>query len=81
MIVSKSRYLAGLQCTKLLWHHFNAKEKFHPVDEKQPSGFDQGREVGNLAKTLFSEGIEVSKSNFELPAITHPVQQQVRRRR
>lgn len=28
--ISKSKYLAGLQCPKLLWAHYNAKHWFPP---------------------------------------------------
>lgn len=59
--ISKSKYLAGLQCSKLLWHHYNAKEKIPPPDDATQAIFDQGHEVGELAKSLFPGGIEVAK--------------------
>src|SRR3989338_4804801 len=57
--LSKSKYLSGLQCSKVLWHLYNAKELLPPVDESTQAIFDQGHLVGKLAKTLFPGGIEV----------------------
>ncbi|MBE3037593.1 MAG: DUF2779 domain-containing protein [Chloroflexi bacterium] len=57
--LSKSKYLIGLQCPKLLWHHYNAKEKLPPVDEQTQAVFDQGHEVGLLAQKLYPDGITV----------------------
>lgn len=58
--LSKSKYLSGLQCSKLLWHYYNAKDKFPPTDESTQAIFDQGHIVGKLAQTLFPGGIEVA---------------------
>ena len=58
-VFSKSRYLEGLQCPKLLWTRCNAKEEFPPVDEATQAIFDQGNQVTALARTLFPGGIEI----------------------
>jgi hypothetical protein len=60
LYLSKSKYLIGLQCHKLLWTHHNAKEKLPPVDEETQAVFDQGQAVGLLAQKLFPKGIAVS---------------------
>lgn len=60
--LSKSKYLIGLQCPKLLWHHYHAREELPPVDDGTRARFDQGHEVGELAKTLFPEGIDLSNA-------------------
>ena len=57
--LSKSSVLAGCQCPKLLWMRLNQPDAFPPVDVRQQALFDQGHEVGNLAKLLFPDGIEV----------------------
>lgn len=62
--LSKSKYLAGLQCPKLLWFHYNAKQEIPEVDEQTQAVFDQGHEVGELAKKLFPDGINVE---WDLP--------------
>ncbi|MBU0742077.1 DUF2779 domain-containing protein [bacterium] len=57
--ISKSKYLAGLQCPKLLWHHFNRRDAFPPVDAATQAIFDAGHQVGDLAKRLYPDGVEV----------------------
>jgi len=64
--LSKSKYLVGIQCPKLLWHHYNAKDQLPEVDAATQALFDQGHEVGELAKRLHPEGIEVKwEQGFE----------------
>ena len=58
---SKSKYLAGLQCPKLLWHQYNAKDLIPAIDAGTQAIFDQGHLVGEYARKLFPEGIEVAK--------------------
>jgi Domain of unknown function(DUF2779) len=57
--ISKSKFLHGLQCPKLLWCDYNAKHLFPEVDEGLQDVFDQGQEVGSLAKRMFPNGIDV----------------------
>jgi len=59
LTISKSKYLAGLQCQKLLWHHYNAADSFPPIDPAKQAIFDTGHEVGDLAKRLYPGGVEV----------------------
>ena len=64
MLLSKSKYLVGLQCLKALWIQVNAKDEIPPINESQQFIFDQGNAVGNIAKKLFPKGIEVDSSDF-----------------
>jgi hypothetical protein len=57
--ISKSRFLSGLQCPKLLWTHYNDKPRIPPPDPSTQAIFDQGRLVGEYAKLLFPDGIEI----------------------
>lgn len=59
--LSKSKYLIGLQCPKLLWYNYNAKDKLPPIDAGTQAIFDQGHEVGRVAQTLFPGGITVGE--------------------
>jgi Domain of unknown function(DUF2779) len=59
VLISKTRYIQGLQCPKLLWHLYNARELIPPADESTQAIFDQGHEVGSLAQKLFPGGITV----------------------
>jgi hypothetical protein len=61
MTFTKSNYIQGVQCHKLLWYSFNDPDKFPPVDKRQQFLFDQGSLVGNYAKKLF-DGVEVRYS-------------------
>jgi hypothetical protein len=58
--VSKSKFLWGSQCKKLLWYAYNAKDQIPGPDAAQQALFDQGHEIGSLAKSLYPGGIEVS---------------------
>jgi hypothetical protein len=58
--ISKSSFLAGSQCKKMLWNVVNAKDGFPEPDAAQQAIFDQGKLVGALAQSLYPGGIEVS---------------------
>lgn len=57
--ISKTKFLQGLQCPKLLWSAYNAKNLFPEVDAALQAVFDQGHEVGAFAKRMFPNGIEI----------------------
>jgi hypothetical protein len=63
-MISKSRYLNGLQCLKLLWLIFNDSDKVPVPDAASQRIFDQGHEVGELAKKLYPDGINIPDSDF-----------------
>ena len=58
-IISKSKYVAGLQCLKYLWYLSNDPDTIPPFDEVTQFLFQQGHDVGNLAKSLFPGGIDI----------------------
>src|ERR1039458_2237880 len=64
--ISKSTYLMGLQCQKLIWFRYNAKDQIPAPDEATQAIFDQGTEVGELTRQLFPDGIVVA------PGIINP---------
>ena len=66
-IISKSKYVAGLQCSKRLWIEYNDRTLIPVADASKQRIFDQGKEVGTLAKELFPGGIEIAGiySDFE----------------
>lgn len=57
--LSKSRYLNGLQCRKLLWVATNDFSRLPEVDEATQNVFDQGHYVGELAQALFPDGLNM----------------------
>jgi hypothetical protein len=64
-LLSKSKYMNGLQCPKLLWFIYNDPEKVPGPDASTQRIFDQGHLVGELAKKLFPGGIDVSQDDFK----------------
>jgi hypothetical protein len=68
-VISKSRYMAGLQCPRLLWHYFNRPDIFPPIDAATQAIFDQGVQVGALAKQLFPKGIEIGAGMIKRDAV------------
>ena len=65
--ISKTKFLQGLQCPKLLWSAYNAKHLFPEVDTTLQAVFDQGHEIGAFAKRMFPNGIEIdtNPTDFE----------------
>jgi len=61
--LSKSKYLDGLKCLKLLWMQYHAKDQFPPTDPETQARFDQGHRVTRLFQTLFPGGIEIPGSD------------------
>jgi len=59
IILSKSRYLAGLQCPKYLWYLVNAREEISEPDFATRFIFNQGIRVGECAKKLYPAGIDL----------------------
>src|SRR5262245_26391598 len=57
--ISKTAYLYGLQCPKLLWSRYNAKHLFPPIDDSTQSVFEQALSVEAMAKRMFPTGIEI----------------------
>ena len=66
MFISKSKFLWGLQCPKLLWHAYTAKHLIPEPDVAQQAIYDQGHEVGALAKQLYPDGVEVGENVTDL---------------
>jgi predicted RecB family nuclease len=63
--ISKSRFQKGLQCEKALWLAVHRRDLATPPDETQLWIFEQGHEVGHLARRLFPGGVEVSEGHLQ----------------
>ena len=57
--LSKTTFLMGRQCSKLLWFRYNAKDQIPAPSAATQAVFDQGTEVGELAQQFFPGGIEI----------------------
>ena len=66
MRLSKSRFTAGLQCHKRLYLQIHQPELAAEPDESTQARFEQGAEVGQLARGLFPEGVLVEAEHSEL---------------
>ncbi|PHS36914.1 MAG: hypothetical protein COB07_11870 [Sulfurovum sp.] len=63
MTLSKSQYIRGLQCHKSLWLYKNKPELRDAPDYAQESLFNTGHSVGELAKEVFPNGVEIEFSS------------------
>lgn len=59
--LTKTRFINGLQCPKLLWYSYHKKSDFPPLDLFTKTIFEQGTKVGLVAQQLFPEGRKISR--------------------
>ena len=63
-MLSKSRFLAGLQCPLRLWYQCYRRDLATPVSPAQQAIFDSGHEVGRLATRLYPRGILIKEDHL-----------------
>ncbi|MBU0672756.1 MAG: DUF2779 domain-containing protein [Candidatus Margulisbacteria bacterium] len=59
--LSKSKYLNGLQCPKLLWYEYNQKADIPKPGAAVQFAFAEGHRVGALAQQLFPNGLHIPR--------------------
>ena len=64
-MLSKSRFLAGLQCHLKLWYQCYNRELIPEVPPSQQAIFDAGHEVGELATRLYPGGILIDEPYYQ----------------
>ena len=64
MMLTKSNYLLGLQCPRLLWVNKNQKERIPEPDFVAKHNFEAGNIIGVLATKVFGEGTDLSGFGF-----------------
>jgi len=64
-MLTKSDYLLGLQCPKLLWNKKHNFVKFPEVSDVDKAKFKEGELIGEFAKKLYPEGIDLAKEGFK----------------
>jgi len=64
--LSKSKYLAGLHCSKRLWLNTHHRELAKPSSAFQQHLFEQGIQVGEFARTLFPNGVLIEANHRNL---------------
>ncbi|MEK9727278.1 MAG: Dna2/Cas4 domain-containing protein, partial [Candidatus Margulisiibacteriota bacterium] len=61
MLLTKSKYIQGVQCIKQLW--LSSKDKTpHDIDPFQEFIFKQGEMIGEYARNMYPNGILVSEN-------------------
>ena len=63
-LLTKSKYMIGLQCNRSLWIMCNDKDSLPDIDLSTQHRFDEGHIVGELAKQLYPTGIDIPESDF-----------------
>ncbi len=63
-LLTKSNYLLGLQCPKLLWVTKNDKNRIPEHDEITLKKFSDGHILGELATKVFPEGQNIPDDDF-----------------
>jgi hypothetical protein len=57
--LSKSGYMMGIQCQLLLWTYYNRRTDIPEPSPAKQAIFDLGHGVGDLAKQIWPDGVEV----------------------
>jgi hypothetical protein len=55
-VLSKSKYIAGLQCPRRLWLAWHEPDLADPQPDALSARFDEGAEIGRQARELFADG-------------------------
>ena len=63
-IISKSRFVSGIQCAKKLYFDIFRKDLKPEISEQQELLFSTGHEIGELAQSAFPNGKDASPDNY-----------------
>ena len=63
-MLTKSNYLYGLQCARLLWIDKNDKSRIPEPTEMEKARFEEGYLIEELAQSLFPKNIDLSELDF-----------------
>jgi hypothetical protein len=55
--ISKSKYMEGTKCLKLLWYEYHNPKIIPPPGPMTRAIFEEGKKIGILAQSLFPDGI------------------------
>src|SRR5262245_65973809 len=64
-LLSKSKYIDGLQCPRRLWLSCHEPGLATPPTASRVAVLDQGAEIGRRARGLFAEGVLVDEEAWE----------------
>lgn len=57
VLLTKSKYIHGINCSKYIWLEFNAPERLPEFDESSKARMQGGIDIGKMAQKLFPEGV------------------------
>jgi len=63
-VLSKSRFIAGLQCNLRLWYQCYESQLASEISPAKQALFDTGHEVGRMATRLYPQGTLVEEDHF-----------------
>lgn len=63
-IISKSRFVSGIQCSKKVYFDVNRKELKPVISDQQELLFSTGHEIGKLAQKAFPNGKDASPESY-----------------
>lgn len=63
-LLTKSKYMIGLYCPKHFWMIYNDPGKIPEHSKDTLHKFDQGNIVGEMAKKLFPDGVDIPTEDF-----------------
>jgi len=63
-LLSKSRFISGLQCHLRLWHECYNRDFASEISPVQQAVFDTGHEVGRLATQLYPKGVLIEEDHL-----------------
>ena len=67
-LLTKSKYILGIQCPAALWIEINDKERIPEMNDAAKHRMEEGTRVGQLATKLYPEGVSIPedfKENLE----------------
>jgi Domain of unknown function(DUF2779) len=70
LMLSKSKYLAGLQCPRRLWLACHEPDLADSRSDALAARLDEGAEIGRRARELFADGVLVDENHGEAMART-----------
>ncbi len=79
-LLTKSKYMNGLQCHKLLWYQCHEPTLMPPTDASTQVLYDQGHEINKWAQRLYPDGVLIDWDRGFNPALGQ-TQQAIRDRR
>jgi hypothetical protein len=66
-LLSKSRFMTGLQCHKALYLSCFKRELADPIGPAQQAIFDSGTKIGELARDIYPGGVLIAEEYYEHP--------------